>query len=249
MKHFGNYLLLAFSAAFIFGCGCSTTNSGKNISAFASPSELTETLTNGNNVVLHWKNNSTAEGGNWVEFATPGSEYVQLDVFMSDAIGTTFVHPRLAPQTTFIYQIHPFFGKAAGPIGITTGISTSNAPALGEGPIVSTNEISFAEKNQRYSIRSLKTFSKAAPTDFTAILSSPTSVDLRWKDNASDEDGYLLEIAASATGKFYACALLPSDTTSFRKTGLPPNTKCYFRVRAYFYGKPSDSVSVTTPKW
>ncbi len=219
-------------------------NSNSGNDAFASPTQLTAMLTNGN-VVLHWKNNSTADGGNWVEFATPGSDFVQLDVFMSDASSTTFVHPRVAPQTTFIYQIHPFFGKATAPIEISTGSPTTNAPSLDEGPIASTNEI-ISGKTKTFSIRSLKTFAKAAPTDFTATLSSPTSVDLRWKDNASDEDGYFLEIASSATGKFYPCALLSADTTSFRKTGLPPNTKCFFRVRAYFYGKPSETASVNT---
>jgi hypothetical protein len=249
MKNFGNYLLLTFLAAVIFGFGCATTNSTKDVMAFASPTQLTATLTNGNNIILRWKNNSTAEGGNWVEFATPGSEYVQLVAFMSDAIGTTFVHLRLAPQTTFIYRIHPFFGKAAGPLEITTGISTNNSPMLGEGPIASTNEISFGRTNSQYSIRSLNTFAKAAPADFTGTLSSPTSVDLHWKDCASDEDGYLLEISAESDGGFAPCALLSPNARSFRKTGLPPRTRCYFRVRAFFYGKSSDSASATTLNW
>jgi hypothetical protein len=238
--------------ALIFGFGCSTATLNKSKdadTAFASPSDLTAALTNGNNIILHWKNNSTTDGGNWVEFATPGSEYVQLDVFMSDANGSTFVHPRVAPQTTFIYRIHPFFGKTAGPVEITTGIPTTNSPSLGEGPIASTNEIASGKQTEKFSIRAMRTFAEAAPTDIEATLSSPTSVDLHWKDCASDEDGYFLEIAPSGGGKFYACALLPPDTTSFRKTGLPPNTKCYFRVRAYFYGKPSDPASInTSPK-
>lgn len=253
MKNFGSYFWLAFPAALIFGFGCSTTSLNKpnqSATAFASPSQLTATLTNGDNVVLHWRNNATAEGGNWVEFATPGSEYTKLEVYMSDAMGTSFAHPRVAPQTTFIYHIQPFFGRAAGPVEITTGVPTAgDMPVLGDGPIASTNEISSAGANSKYSIRDLKTFAKAAPIDFTATLSSPTSVDLRWKDCTDDEDGYLLEVRPQAKSGFSLCAILPPDTTSFRKTGLSPQTKYDFRVRAYFYGKPSDPASAVTPAW
>ena len=46
---------------------------------------------------------------------------------------------------------------------------------------------------------------------------------------------------------FVVCALLPPDTTSFRKIALPPTTKLHFRVRAFFYGDPSKPASLTTP--
>ncbi|HXE42381.1 MAG TPA: fibronectin type III domain-containing protein [Candidatus Baltobacteraceae bacterium] len=248
MINFRNLFWLTLFAALIFGfAGCSTPNrSGNSNKAFASPSHLTATLTNGNNIVLNWKNNATAVGGNWVEFATPGSEYTKLDVFMSDANNTTFVHPRLAPRTTFVYRILPFFGCATKPVEITTGAESTNASTLEEGPIISTNEVASVENIPKHSIRSLQTFAKAAPADLTATLSSPTSVDLHWKDSAADDEGCFVEIGSSANGKFFICAMLSSNTMSFRKTGLPPETKCYFRVRAYFYGKPSDTASTTT---
>lgn len=235
----------------IFGFGCSTGNSRSPSSgepaAFAPPSQLTAELTNDDSIVLHWKNNSTADGGNWVEFATPGSQYVQLKAFLSDANSTSFAHRRVAPVTTFVYHIQPFFGRTSQPVAITTGVPTNNAPVLGEGPITSTNANPSAEKPRQYSLRSMRTFAQAGPRDLKATLSSPTSVDLHWQDCASDEDGYLVEIAPEATGKFQICALLPPDTTSFRQTGLPPKTKCLFRVRAYFNGRPSETASVTTP--
>lgn len=247
MKNFKDYFWLAFFAAAFFA-GCSTSNQPARVEnaeiAFASPTALTATLTNGNSVILHWKNNTMTDGGVWVEYTTAGYDFIKLDAFPSDENTTQFLHANLAPQTTFIYRINPFFGAATKLVEITTGTSTNNLPPLADGPIASTNEISSGGK--KYSIRSIQTFAKAAPTDFSATLSSDTSVDLHWQVHASDADGCLLEVSARADGDFVPCALLPPDATGFRKTGLPAQTKCYFRVRAFFYGKPSASASVTT---
>ncbi len=252
MKQFGNWLWLAVVAAWMAGCSHPNSktpvDSNSESTAFARPTQLMAAITNGDSVVLHWKNNATVEGGNWVEFATPGSEYTKLSVFMSDAPCVSFIHPRVAPQSTFIYHVEPFFGRASGPVEITTGVPTNNAPQLGEGPIAGAGVNASGEGAPKYSLRALQTFAQAAPADLTATLSSPTSVDLCWKDRAADEDGYLLEIGRNPAGPFALCALLPPDTTSFRKIHLPPATKCYFRVRAYFYGKPSDTASVNTPQ-
>jgi hypothetical protein len=250
MKQLGIGLWLAVPVSLMIGCATpdsrTPADSAKESSAFAPPTQLTATMTNGDSVILHWKNNSTAEGGNWVEFATPGSEFTKLTAFPSDAPNTSFIHPRVAPLTTFIYRVEPYFGRASRPVEITTGVPTNNAPVLGEGPIASPGASVSGENGPKLPLRTLQTFARAAPTDLTATLSSPTSVDLRWKDRASDEDGYFLEIGRRATGPFRLCALLPPDTSSFRIIHLPPATKCYFRVRAYFYGKPSDTASVNT---
>lgn len=222
---------------FLFGCSTENFSSTNPAAAFASPTELTATLTNGNNVILHWKNNATVDGGVWIEYTTPGYDWIQLDAFSSDENATEFLHANLAPQTKFLYRLQPFFGRPTKTVEITTGNSTNGAASFSDGPIGPINTISSGIK---FSIRSLKTFVKAAPTDLTATLSSPTSVDLHWHNHAADEDGYLLEISAHSSGDFAPCALLPPNATSFRKTRLPTKTKIYFRVRAFFYGKPSD---------
>lgn len=238
---------MLLSAGIFTGCSTSTSQVAGN-NRFASPTELTATLTNGNDVVLHWKNNATADGGNWIEYTTPGYDFIKLDAYPSDAGMASFLHANLAPGTTFIYQIQPFFGCPTKPVEITTGIAASNdLPIFAEAPMASTNEILSGAKTPRCSIRSPRTFARVVPTDLTATLSSGTSVDLHWQDHASGEDGYLLEISAHADGDFVPCALLPPAATSFRKTGLPPETKCYFRVRAFFYGQPSSTASATPP--
>jgi hypothetical protein len=250
MKHFGNYFWPAIFAALIFSfAGCSSLNRNRSAGsnpAFALPTELSAALTNGSNVVLHWKNNATADGGVWVEYTTPGSDYIQLDALDSDSGETSFVHPNVAPQTTLLYRLEPFFGRPTGSVGITTGpASTNDVPHLPMGPIDPTNAVAL-DQWPKFSIRTMTTFARAMPSDLTTALSSPSSVDVRWKDHASDEDGFLLEISADPAAGFVPCALLPPDTTSFRKTGLPPTTKCYFRVRAFFYGRPTDPTTMST---
>src|SRR5579872_7022201 len=101
---------LAMTLALCLGltaCSSLHQSSGKADAAFAPPDQLTGVLTNGD-VLLHWKNNATADGGNWVEFSTPGSEYTKLAVFLNEAPSTEFIHPRVAPETDFIYHIQPF---------------------------------------------------------------------------------------------------------------------------------------------
>lgn len=241
-----------FIAWIISFSGCSTSERSKPLASgnpetvFASPTGLTAALTNGNNVVLHWKNNATADGGNWVEYTTAGYEYIKLDAFASDDHVTSYLHKNLAPRTTLIYRLQPFFGRPTKPVAIATGVGTNDATVLAEGPITSTNANSSGGKNSMYSIRSLQTFAQAAPTDLTAARSSPTAVDLHWRNHATDADGSLLEVSARPGGDFVPCALLPPEAAGFRKTGLPPHTKCYFRVRAFFYGKPSNTASATT---
>lgn len=240
-------ILLAFGAA-----ACSTekhsstgaTAVAGNEAMFAPPDHLTGVLTNGD-VQLQWSNNPVAaDGGNWVEFATPGSEFTKLVVFLRDTGATEFVHPRVAPESQFIYHLQPFFGQASTPEKIITGEASTNGPALEEGPLPpDTNRVTTAA--QKVSMRTPQTLAAATP-DLTATLSSPTSVDLRWADKASDEDGYVVEGATDLQGPYFVCALLPPDTESFRKIELPAQTNCFFRVRAFFYGKPSDTVSVMT---
>ena len=229
------------------GCSNSTPNrnppsaAAPRDSAFATPGRLTAAVTNGNSVLLHWINPASVDGGVWIEYTTSDYDYVKLDAFPSDSGVASFVHPNVAPHTRFIYRLLPFFGRPTAPVEITTGMAPAdNAPDRLTGLI---DRAHAAPPRKQYSLRTLATFAKAMPADLTATLSSPTSVDLQWQDHASDEDGFLLELSAREDGDFAPCALLPPNTTSFRKAGLPPQTKCYFRVRAFFYGPAGGPVS------
>jgi hypothetical protein len=242
MKNRRNFFFLALGFAVGFALtGRSAETDKANVAAFASPSGLVARLADHSNIDLWWKYTATAPGGAWVEFTTPGDDFVKLDAVWPDV--TTYHHPDVAPETRFVYRIHPFFGKPSKVVNVTTGHAAK--PTEEEGPL---NESAKTNStNAQKSIRAVSTFDEAAPGNVSVTLSQPTSAVLRWEDRASDEDGYLVEVSADPEKDFKICALLPPNTTSFRKVELPAEMKCYFRVRAFFYGECSNTASVSTP--
>ena len=207
-------------------------------------------------VHLRWTNHATVDGGNLVEFqlypagaSLPREErheFLILDFLKADA--TAFQHENLGAETVLTYRIHPYFGRSSEPVPIDTGSAEAakTEPEEPEGPLEKPPVAPESRNDDLCSIRRAATFAAAVPTDVVASLSGPTHVVLRWKEHAVDADGYFVELSLHPDKDFQVCALLPPHTTSFRKTGLPPETKLYFRVRAFFYGRPSNSVTETT---
>jgi hypothetical protein len=231
--------------AIAFGLSLASFASETRDVLFAPPSELTATLADHSNIDLQWKNHATAPGGGWVEFTTPGDEFIKLDAVWPDK--TTFRHPDVAPETKFIYRVRPFYGKPSKAIAITTGSAPTKPVMEEEGPLEEPGKTPNQDMAHQKSIRDRASFDDASPEGLSVKLSSPTSVIIRWADRAADEDGYLVEVSVHPQKDFKICALLPANTTSFRKVQLPSDTQCYFRVRAFFYGEPSNLASVSTP--
>jgi hypothetical protein len=211
--------------------------------AFAPPTELTARLADASTIDLTWKHNATEAGGDWVEFSTPHADFVKLAPVWPDT--TTFRHSDVAADTTFLYRIVPFFGRVSNTTAVVTPAATVRAEHHAEGPLAETGP-SAADTLPKQSMRTQATMAAAAPIDLTSVLSTPASVELRWRDRARDEDGYLVEVSTDAQ-HFGICALLPKDTTSFRKIALLSRTTYYFRVRAFVYGAPSKICAVSTP--
>jgi len=221
--------------------------------AFAAPTDLTATLATPVDIDLHWQNHASSPACYFVEFAferhPQDSDFTMLDAFWPDM--TRYRHDQVAPETHFVYRVRPLFGRTSAVIGAAPHIATrplsgfprvkgdpSPTPsAVVEGPLDLSVEKTLEPK---YSVRAARTAAEAAPAGLVATPSFPTAIDLQWQDRASDEDGYLVDISVNPTNDFRLCAVLPPDTTSFRKTGLPAGLKYYFRVRAFFYGKPSN---------
>lgn len=69
----------------------------------------------------------------------------------------------------------------------------------------------------------------AAPTDLSAVELGGDSVELRWADNANNEDGYQVHYRGGGTRVSYT---LPADTRSETVSGLELGVEYEFRVRA-----------------
>jgi len=72
-----------------------------------------------------------------------------------------------------------------------------------------------------------------APTGLSANASSSTQINLNWTDTASNESGFKIERASSASGPFTQIATVGIDVQSYSNSGLSASTTYYYRVRAY----------------
>lgn len=227
--------------------GCSTPTPHPEKSAprtitgdpFAAPTDLTATLVDPINIDLKWKDNATDEAGYFVEYSPEANnEFVIIAALPPNT--TTFRHPRLLPHTRFVYRVVPFFGGASNVASITTGRQGPQQPPHPGNPIPETASGSKA------SLHSILTEAQAAPTDLTATLIPPAGVSLKWRNHASDADGYLVEIKPEWGSDFKVSVFLKADATALTTYGFPFETKFSFRVRAFFYGKPSNLAEQTT---
>jgi phosphodiesterase/alkaline phosphatase D-like protein len=99
-------------------------------------------------------------------------------------------------------------------------------------------------------VRTFTTATPGAPSGLTATADavSTTEIDLAWTDNSTSETGFVVERATSDT--FDGAVALPAVTgTTLSDTGLAPNTKYWYRVKAT-YGStataPSNTAFATT---
>jgi uncharacterized protein len=70
------------------------------------------------------------------------------------------------------------------------------------------------------------------PSALAATVASASRVDLRWRDNSSNESGFRIE-RRIGTGAWSQIASVGANATTFASTGLRSSTNYEYRVRAY----------------
>jgi hypothetical protein len=237
------YLALLLAALFPFS-GCATV---RPVTArapepgmpFAAATELTATLVDPVNITLSWQDNSSNEAGYFVEYSpNADGDFVIIEALPPNA--TRYRHVHLLPHTRFVYRVRPFFGEASNAAEFTTG---KDSPQQTADPAPSLETESAL---QLASLRSTKTITAAAPTNLLAVLVPPAGVKLQWHNHASDADGYVFEIKPPWDATFKVSGFLKPDTRSLVTYGFPFETRFAIRVRAFFYGPPSNVAEQTT---
>jgi LysM repeat protein len=76
----------------------------------------------------------------------------------------------------------------------------------------------------------------AAPSDLGATAVSQSQIDLSWKDNSGNEDGFKIELSPNGTSSWIQIATVGANVTSYSNTGLNCGMTYYYRVRAYNAG-------------
>lgn len=89
-----------------------------------------------------------------------------------------------------------------------------------------------------------------APTNLTVSTVNPAKVDLRWKDNSGNENGFTIEVSSDGGSTYSQAGLAGIDTEAFTVGNLASNRTYYFRIYAFSLvgnSRYSNVVSATTP--
>ena len=71
-----------------------------------------------------------------------------------------------------------------------------------------------------------------APTMLVGVPASSTAIALSWSDNSSNETGFVIERAASASGPFTQLARTAANVAQYVDISLTPATTYYYRITA-----------------
>jgi hypothetical protein len=217
--------------------GCSPTpRTGTDSTAAVT---LTATLVSPTDITLRWKGGEPDAAADSVEYATaPGGPYTILQFLPLSE--TTYDHRDLMPETAFYYRIRPVFGPASTAVRVELPPGAfDDAAQTGDGewakPRVDRRGPVVAQP-----IRNAASAAAAAPTDLNATVMDPDSIKFTWTDHASDEEGYMLEVKADGSPGFAVAAVLDPDINSVGLVTLSSEKRASYRVRAFYYGKPSN---------
>jgi hypothetical protein len=140
------------------------------------------------------------------------------------------------------------FTPGAGSIQATAPASANLAPP-GFYMLFVVNQAGVPSVGRMIRVAPPATAVPAAPTNLTAAAGSSSRIELSWKDNANNEDGYKVERATGGAA-FAQAALVGANAVSYSDRGLAASTAYRYRVRAYNStgnSAYSNNASATTP--
>lgn len=223
---------------------CATTDSATPDPAVKqAPGQLSVHLDTPVDATIRWDNSGPPVAGRVLEYAhQPDGEYTVLKFLAPEE--TSFRHPDLIPETRFYYRLRPFYGTASPEQAVTLP-----EPKPGEKPEEDGHEWAVPQTlpGAPAATQSLRgNASAAAPTEVKATVMTSQGIRFTWRDNATDEDHYAIEVKAAGAQSWSTAALLDPNITSFGLVTLPEERTAAYRVRAFYYGSASNLVDIRT---
>ncbi|MBN1672640.1 MAG: lamin tail domain-containing protein [Kiritimatiellae bacterium] len=169
----------------------------------AAPSALVATAVSGSRVDLGWHDNSGNEAGFKIDRRLTGTSE-WVRIATLGPDTASYSDSGLPEETTFYYQVKAYNGAGSSAYTAVAGATTL---AGGLPP--------------------------AAPSGVTAAAQSSSEIMLAWTDNSDNESGFKIDRRQSGTSEWGRIATLGAGTTRHTDTGLPPETKFYYVVKAY----------------
>jgi FtsP/CotA-like multicopper oxidase with cupredoxin domain len=161
--------------------------------------------------VLIWKDNSINETNFVVQRATSvDGPWITLATLPANSM--TYSDPIGNAKDSYFYRV--FASNTVGDTG-TPGFPTKTA-------------------NSDFSnVSPVGILQPQAPSNVTATLQQGPKVTLTWKDNASNETGYIIEMSTNSNFNVNVVSnTVSANTTTFQTGNLSPKTRYYFRIRA-----------------
>ena len=167
-----------------------------------APSNLIATVLSSSSIQLKWKDNASNETGFQVYHRVGSGSWSRIITTGSNT--TSFTHTGLSAATVYGYRV-----RARN----SAGVSSYSKEAS-----VKTPDTSSPSRPQ-------------APSNLTATVLSSSSIQLKWKDNASNETGFQIYRRVDS-GSWSRIITTGSNITSFAHTGLSAGTVYGYRVRS-----------------
>ena len=186
----------------------------------AAPSGLQATVQSSTGIRVTWSDNSNDEDGFKLDRRQSGTT-VWVRIATPSANATGHTDTGLAEGTKFYYQVKAY--NSGGESAYSNIDDATTDTAL---------------------------LPPAAPSGLTATAVSPSSIDLSWTDNADNEDGFQIERRQSGTTIWVSIGPIAANSSTYRNTDLPVDTKFYYKVKAYNAtgtSDPSNVADATTP--
>jgi len=183
-----------------------------------TPTNLVATV-KGSKATLTWTDNSLNETGFTIQRAADAGFTTGLATFTVGPDVRTYTDATIKNNQTYYYRLF-----ASNLVGDTTVYA---APAIGFPHMT----VDSAFSNTAVVGQGQP---PAAPSNLRTTAVTRTSVALAWNDNSNNEDGFLIQ---RATNNGFSQGLTNftagANVTTFTDTTVSPNTRYYYRVRAF----------------